>query len=329
MKRVAVLVVVLVTVLALLAGCGPAVVATVNGTQITRGQLDEQVDAAKKMLEQRGVDFSSKEGEQMLGMLRQQALEDLINQELLLQEAARQGLKPTPQKVAEEIKSLRSQYGLDDEGKFKQFLAANGLSEPRLNDMMEKNLAIRALQEKVLAGVKPATGEQARQYYDQHKDQYTEPVRWQVRHILITLPPGEDVQKSQVEAKAEALSILNRLKEGADFAALAREKSKDTGTKDKGGLFTFAPGEVVPEFEQAVKNLKPGEITPEPVKTTYGYHIIKLEKIIPENVQPFEQVEKEIINKLTEQAQQKKMQEYLDGLRQQAKIDNKLVTPTK
>lgn len=317
--------VVLIMVIALLLfGCSPQVVATVNGTKITQDQLEERVTAAKKVLEQQGADFSGKEGEALLELVRRQTLDQLIDQELLWQEATRLGLKPTSAQVQEQIQHLRRQF--DSEGKYKQFLAANGFSEPKLQDLLEKDMAIKALQENVLADVKLVTVEQAREYYSQHREQYTRPQQWQVRHILITVPQGEDSQRAQVEAKAQALSILNQLKQGGDFAALVKEKSQDPGTKESGGLYTFSPGEAVAEFEQAVKSLKVGEITAEPVKTRYGYHIIKLEKIIPATVQPFDQVKEELIASLTDQARQQEFDKYLQGLRDKARIENKLLS---
>ena len=82
------------------------------------------------------------------------------------------------------------------------------------------------------------------------------------------------------EKKAKAEEILAKVKNGGDFAALAKEFSDDPGSKDKGGLYeNVAEGSFVPEFEKAAFSMKPGEIFPEIVPTNFGYHIIKLEKI--------------------------------------------------
>lgn len=98
----------------------------------------------------------------------------------------------------------------------------------------------------------------------------------------------EDVKKyleehpelgSKEEKKAKAEELLQRAKNGEDFAALAKEFSEDPGSKEKGGLYeSIAEGSFVPEFEQAAFSLKPGEIYAELVPTKFGYHIIKLEK---------------------------------------------------
>ncbi|OAT80673.1 peptidylprolyl isomerase [Desulfotomaculum copahuensis] len=314
---------IMLAVLALLAaGCANSnVAATVNGKEISMDQLNERVNANKDELTKQGYSFSGPDGQKMTDLLRQRTLEQMIDEQLLVQEADKEKLKPSPAEVAKQIKTLRQQLG--SEAKFKQYLAANGLSEPKLQDELTDLMAIQALQNKVLADVKPATAAQAQDYYNQHKDQFSTPEQWQVRHILITVPKQGDLQ-AEAAAKAEALSIIQKLQHGADFAALAKQYSQDPGTKDSGGLYTFAKGQAVPEFEKAVQALKPGEITAQPVKTQYGYHVIKLEKIIPAQVKSFDQVKDQIMANLTDQARKTKFQEFLDGLRKNARIVNNL-----
>jgi peptidyl-prolyl cis-trans isomerase C len=119
-----------------------------------------------------------------------------------------------------------------------------------------------------------------RAFYDAHKQDY-EQVR--ARHILIraagspsAVEPGKK-ELSDAEALAKAQDIRKKLAAGGDFAALAAQESDDPGSKDKGGdLNFFKHGQMVPTFDQAAFSLKVGEIS-EPVKTQFGYHIIKVE----------------------------------------------------
>jgi peptidyl-prolyl cis-trans isomerase C len=119
-----------------------------------------------------------------------------------------------------------------------------------------------------------------RAFYDAHKQDY-EQVR--ARHILIRaadspspVEPGKK-ELTDAEALAKAQEIRKKLAGGGDFAALATQESDDTGSKDKGGdLNFFKHGQMVPAFDQAAFSLKVGEIS-EPVKTQFGYHIIKVE----------------------------------------------------
>jgi len=128
-------------------------------------------------------------------------------------------------------------------------------------------------------GLKVDDGD-VRAFYDAHKQDY-EQVR--ARHILIRAAgspaPAEAGKKelSDAEALAKAQDIRKKLAAGGDFAALATQESDDTGSKDKGGdLNFFKHGQMVPPFDQAAFSMKVGEIS-EPVKTQFGYHIIKVE----------------------------------------------------
>ena len=128
-------------------------------------------------------------------------------------------------------------------------------------------------------GLKVDEGDE-RAFFDAHKQDY-EQVR--ARHILIRAagsPSPVDAGKkelSDAEALAKAQDIRKKLAAGGDFAALAAQESDDTGSKDKGGdLNFFKHGQMVPAFDQAAFSLKVGEIS-EPVKTQFGYHIIKVE----------------------------------------------------
>ena len=119
-------------------------------------------------------------------------------------------------------------------------------------------------------------------YYDEHKKDYEQ---IHARHILIRFkgssvpvkPGGKDLTDAEALAKAQELE--NQLKAGADFAKLATDESDDTGSARMGGdLGVFPHGRMVPSFDDAAFKMKPGEIS-EPVKSQFGYHIIKVESI--------------------------------------------------
>jgi peptidyl-prolyl cis-trans isomerase C len=133
------------------------------------------------------------------------------------------------------------------------------------------------------------------------------------------IPPVEELRAAHilVEKKEEADDIAAKLKAGGDFAALAKEKSKDTGSGANGGeLGFFAKGQMVPEFEAAAYALKPGEISA-PVKTQFGWHVIKLEEKRNKPLPEFASVKERILTDL----QQKKAEEIVSGLRKAAKIE--------
>jgi peptidyl-prolyl cis-trans isomerase D len=127
-----------------------------------------------------------------------------------------------------------------------------------------------------------------RQYYEENKARYTTAGRRHARHILFASGTDDNA------AEAKAKKAYDRAVAGEDFAALARELSEDPGSKESGGdLGNAERGDFVGPFGDAVWSMKPGEIRG-PVKTEFGWHVIKLEGISPEVTKPFEEVRAEI-----------------------------------
>jgi peptidyl-prolyl cis-trans isomerase C len=136
---------------------------------------------------------------------------------------------------------------------------------------------------------------------------------------VAAIPPVEEVHASHilVEKKEDADAIAAKLKDGGDFAALAKEKSIDTGSGANGGdLGFFAKGQMVKPFEDAVYALKAGEVSA-PVQSQFGWHIIKMVEKRNRPLPTFDTVKDRIIGEMT----QKKAEEVLGGLRKAAKIE--------
>ncbi len=130
--------------------------------------------------------------------------------------------------------------------------------------------------------------------YEQDKESYRQPEQRHARHILFRVEEGaaEDVKTAQRKKAEEVLAKAKAA--GADFAALAKQHSDDASNKEQGGdLGFFAAGRMVPAFDQAVFSMQPGEISGL-VETEFGFHLIKLEEIRPENLRSFEQVKDNI-----------------------------------
>ncbi len=131
---------------------------------------------------------------------------------------------------------------------------------------------------------------------------------YHARHILVA-------------SKDQAEQIIKKLKGGAKFQDLAKTQSLDTGSKATGGdLGWFTTPRMVKPFADAVKALKKGEITPEPVQTQYGWHVIQLEDTREAAPPPFDQVKAQLVNSVI----RKKLQAYVEDLKKNAKIEKKL-----
>ena len=317
MRKMLTLLVLLLS-LGLLSGCGSSVVATVNEEKITQEQLDKRLNTVKDYYEkQYGMKIEGEQGQQMLQDMKQQLLDEMIYDILKKQEARKIGQDMTDEQIQEKITEAKAQFPSEDA--FKNFLEQS--------DITEKDIAyLINFQDVVLKDVKPPTEAEAQKYYEQNKDQFKVPEQYEVRHILISTAADNEgnVKHSESEAEKLAVQTIAEIKSGKDFAALATERSEDLGSKDSGGLYTFKKGDAVPEFENAALGLKPGEYTKGPVKTKFGYHIIKMEKNIPAKEQAFAEVKDSIMQDLDQQAKQNKFTAYMEELKKKSKITNKL-----
>jgi len=316
-KALAVSLMVLFLAILLTACSAGDVAATVDGEKITTGELEQQVNEAKADLEKRGIDFSGDKGKTLMDQLRTETLDQMINARLMLKEAKKQGTL-TPEQVKDAVKPIRDQFPKEED--YKNFLARVKFSE-------EEVASILALQDRVARDIKPAGDSEAQAYYDENKEQFGKPDQLQVRHMLFFVDEGDKnypVKHSDAEARQLAEAAIRDLDAGKDFAGLAGEKSEDEGTRVNGGLYTFSKGDAVSEFADAAAALKPGEYTKKPVKTVYGYHVIKMEKRIPAEDQSFESVKQQIIDHLNEQAKKDKFTEYMQEVKGKAVIVNKV-----
>ncbi len=136
-----------------------------------------------------------------------------------------------------------------------------------------------------------------KEYYEQHKEEFHLPEERRARHILVKV--GPDAKENEAEAaRQKAEEILQEIKKGGDFAELAKKYSDDTATKTKGGdLGFFRRGVMVKPFDEAVFSMKKGEVKG-PVRTTFGWHLIKLEEVRPEHTKSFEEARSSIAKKI-------------------------------
>jgi peptidyl-prolyl cis-trans isomerase C len=176
------------------------------------------------------------------------------------------------------------------------------------NEDFKKRLAFtrnRLLMDSLLAseGKAATTNEAMKKVYDEASKQITGEQEVHARHIL-------------VETEDEAKAIEDELKKGADFAELAKKKSKDPGASDGGDLGFFTKEQMVPEFSAAAFALEPGKIS-DPVKSQFGWHVIKLEEKRNRKAPDFDQVKGQIETYVTRKAQA----EYVAKLREAAKIE--------
>lgn len=235
-------------------------VATVNGVAIPKARSDALVRQ------------QSQRGQRDTEELRAAVREELVNREIISQEANKAGVGKRADVVAQ-IETMRQEIVV---GTF-------------INEWMRKH---------------PVSDAEVQKEYDRVKGQSGDK-EYKARHILVK---SEDLAKT----------ILADLKKGSKFEDLAGKHSEDPGSKVRGGDLDWSvPGIYVPEFRDALVKLEKGGMTQAPVKSQYGFHIIRLDDVRSTQFPPLAQVKPQI----TQQLQQQKLQAFVQELRGKAKVE--------
>jgi peptidyl-prolyl cis-trans isomerase C len=188
----------------------------------------------------------------------------------------------------------------------------------RMEDAVDSILAQDYLRSK-LAKVEKVTDDQTTKYYEAHKAELITPATVKAQHILIKVDPNAKPEESK-GALAKALKLRKDLDGGADFAALAEQYSDDPGSKTSGGdLGYFARDRMVPEFSSAAFKLKKGEIS-EPIKSAFGYHIIKVNDIKAENQMSLKEAAPRIRSILENQRRREALDRDVERLKKKYKV---------
>jgi peptidyl-prolyl cis-trans isomerase D len=176
-----------------------------------------------------------------------------------------------------------------------------------------------------IAAATTVTDQDLQAYYDQHRDEYRVPEQVKVSHILFKTPlvaPGaKEDEKAVADVRAKAEGVLKELKAGGDFAKLAEKYSDDPGSAKSGGeLGWIGRGRTVPEFEKAAFSLSKGQ-TSDLVKSSYGFHIIRVEDKQPAHLKTLAEVKSEIEEKVKQQKTARATEVASNALLSQARAD--------
>ena len=231
-------------------------------------------------------------------------LSQLIDYELLYQQAQTEKVKISNDEIDLEIDGIKDNFSSPEE--FNEALKANNITIVQLKEDIKRQLMINSILEETRNQIS-ISDEELLKYYNENKDSFLEPEQVHARHIL-------------VETEEEANNLLLQLKEGlTDFAELAKEKSIGPSAPNGGDLGFFARGQMVKEFEDAAFSLEPSEISGV-VQTEFGYHIIKCEERKEEYSPTFEEAKERISNTLKYQKENEEISALISKLREEAVI---------
>jgi foldase protein PrsA len=301
------------------------VLATVGDEKITKGDLDKllsQYDAQLK--QQYGDDYATNDKvKDQIKELKQQQLDSLVTEKILLQKATELKLQPSDddinKQIDDQITQIKTQYPA--EGQFESVLEQNNLTEDQLKESMRTSIIATAVQDDILKDV-TVTDDEVQTYYDENKEaKYVVGAGATVAHILIS-EKDSDGSIDYDASLQKANSLKTQIDGGSDFATLAKENSTDPGSKDKGGSYGFMPynsTQFVTEFMDAFKTLKEGQVS-EPVKSQYGYHLIKATGLKQEEVTSLDKVKDEIKSTVLQQKQSDTFKNKIEEWKTELKV---------
>jgi len=287
-------------------------IAVVNGAVITQEDLDTELSMVRQQFA--GMDQVSDE---QLAKIKEDLVESLISSKVLYQESQKKGIEIDGVTIDERFAVMKKQF--PKEADFKGMLEKMRLTEDTLREQLRRGMAIQRLIEQEVISKFEISEKDVKDYYDSHVDNFKQPEKIKASHILVKVEPDAD---ESVKAKAlkKIKKIQNELKKGADFKQLARKYSDCPSGAKGGDLGYFGKGQMVKSFEDAVFSLKPGE-TSDITETDFGYHLIKAGDKKAGALTEYKDIKEKLIQYLKQMKTKEEMQEYIDGLKEKAKIE--------
>lgn len=307
------------------------VVAKGNGVEVKRSQIEEAFILVKANL-MTGTPYIPEERRKVL---EAKLLDRLIATQLLLSKATDEDRKNAEVAANKFIEEAKSRFV--SEQMFNLHLKANGLTFEKFKSrILEQSICDEVVRREVKKDV-VITQEMCRKFYEDNPEEFTLPERRKILHLLISTRDMNDPapqlrfkrelpEDAKKEKRKLAESVLARAKRGDDFARLVKEYSDDASSKERGGEYVITRAKdnpraaMMPEIEVAAFGINAGEVS-DLIATPYGYHIVKVVEIMPAGKRPFQEVEDEIKKFLEQEEVQKRLPDYFDKLKKEAKVE--------
>lgn len=292
------------------------VVLSVDGTEITVRDVRELFTARY------GRQFEQMPAEQRAMIepqIQQMVMNELISKTLLLNASDKEGFKATDEEIKKSMDEIAA--AIPDGVPIEEYAASAGVSLDRIRSQIAEDTKVRKLYEKVTAEVTAPAEADVKKYFEEHPEEFEQKATVDAAHILISTQgitePAALAQKEKIakELREEIVS-----KKGENFAEMAGLHSECPSKAQGGDLGEFEKGQMVPEFETAAFAQEVGAIG-ECVKTDFGYHIIKVNSKKEAKTLAFDEVKEKLTEDMLQQAKSTKMEGYVKGLRESAKIE--------
>lgn len=290
------------------------IAAVVNDDIITISEVREAMAAETGGLQEQD---SGSVPQGQLSSLYDRLLRELVDVRIQLARARELNLQVSDDDVTYHIDRLKEQNQIS-EAQLEQMLESRGLTIETYRQQVREGLLVAKVVNAEVRSRLVVMDTELREEYNKRQDRYSIPGELTVSHILFLVPPDASSEEA-AQARQKASRVLQALRQGGDFAELARQYSEGPSAERDGLLGTFRVGELLPGFEEAAAALDPGEIS-DIVRTRAGLHIIRVEDRKAGGYRSLEEVKEEIKADLLQAKTERRYEEWLETLRQSAYV---------
>jgi peptidyl-prolyl cis-trans isomerase C len=290
-------------------------IAKVNGKSIPVKELDLELN---KIMASYQNSVPKDQLPLLRSKLRDQAVENLINRELLYQEACRQDIQPSPAEIKAELDKIISRFPSPED--FEKQVSKLGLSRDAILEDIERQLKLHMVMKNAVSEKDVSVTEQEIEtYYKENQKSFHVQEHIKASHILFKFD-SQDSEETKNQKRLELAGLQGKIQQGEDFASLAEKHSDCPSSKQGGDLGYFDRGKMAKPFEDAAFSLGKNEVS-EIVETKFGYHLIKKLDQIDARTVPLKEIKDKLSTHLKNQKENQALDSYLEKLRKGATIE--------
>ena len=298
----------------------------VNGDIFTKSDLEQRQIAA---LRQKGqaIDLKSDptnvQLRKALDEITPQIMVDAIDEMVIVQRGKELGYTLSDAQFKGVVDNIRKENKIESDEQFQAALKSENMTLSDLRRNLERQMIYQRVQQNEVLSKIGVTDDEARKYYETHQKDFTTPPTVTLREILVAVPGDPKVMNVAADeaARARAEAIRTRVTEGAEnFEKLAADESDSPSKANAGLIGPLSVNDLSPDLRKLVEGMKAGDIS-EPVRTTRGYQVLKLETITPTQTLALDQAREQISEHVFTDKRKAEFQKYLQKLRAQAIIE--------
>ena len=290
----------------------PKVVAQVNGVDISGDTISRELKKAVQQYKKRGMPLNASQEKSAAKKL----IDDEIGRTLLVLKAKDSGINITKDMLEKRLKEVQAKFRSD--AVFEHKLADRGMTLDQYRAELETDLYMDQIIKKEIEPKIKIPENETRDYYEKNKNKFESQEKVRASIILLKFNPKEGKAGEQ-KALKKFESILDQVRNGADFSAMAKKFSQDSLASKGGDLGFFTRKQMLPAFSQRAFKMKAGEVS-DIFRTGHGFHILKVTDKKPAEASPFEAEKEKIKNFLIQKKVSQATRDYIEVLKKQAKI---------